>query len=82
MGQKKILVQGEANNSLSKDSYLFFYSEHDDINVGDNVVLTNHGMTMRTNAVILDKSKKGNLYAAQVTTDDPIQDRLDLTIIM
>lgn len=77
--KKKILVQGEANNNLKEGSSFFFYTE-EQLKIGDMIIAANDSTTMRTNAYIEDKRK--NMYHAIVVTDDPIENRLDLTRIL
>lgn len=77
--KKKILMQGEADKSLKKNSHFFFYSENP-LEVGEKIIPTNYSTTMRTHAVVLEK--KSNMYHAVVITNDPVADRLDLTQLL
>ena len=76
---KKIVMQGEAKNSLGKGAH-FFFSCEEYLGVGDKITPCNYGTTMRTEAVVLEKMN--NLYHGLVITDSPIENRLDLTRIL
>lgn len=78
MKKSKVLIQGESNNSLKKGSRLYFWTERP-LSVDNEVVFTNHSGTMKTTGQIVDNSNQ--LYQAIITTNDPIEDRLDLTHI-
>ena len=79
MEKKRIVIQGEADNSLDKGSHFFFYTE-EPLKIGQKIIPVNDSTTMRTHAVILEKKNK--MYHGVVITEDIIANRLDLTRIL
>ncbi len=76
---KKIITQGEANNFLNRGDVLYFYTDSS-LQVGSKLKLSNYGQTIQTTAVITDNRKAA--YEAIIITNEPVQDRRDLTEIM
>lgn len=72
-------MQGEARNKLEKGGH-FYFESNAKLKIGDEITPTNYGTTMRTNAVILENRNK--LYHAVILTNEPIENRLDLTHLL